>query len=186
MGKAAFKRAVSALLAFSIIGVAAAILSITGLPQRAQYTGQYVANLGQVAPEVGALAPPIEFDLINSESLPLTSLRGQTVILNFWATWCIPCQIEMPELQVLYDSYNNAETPLTIIGINLGETPEAVAGWVNNFGLTFDIAIDQNRFIEQLYRVRGQPSTYVIGPDGYVQTIYFGPIMMETLRSDLP
>jgi peroxiredoxin len=162
-------RLIGALLAF---GGAVIILLQTGLPERARFVG--VIEAGQViAPEVGALAP--SFDLATLPgSIDPGSLRGSPVILNFWATWCEPCVTEMPYLQTVYDQYRGRG--LRLVAVNLGESRAVVESWVQRNGLTFDIALDPEGRTATAYRLRGQPSTFVIAPDGRISAIFYGPV----------
>lgn len=170
-----------AMLAFAL---AIALLLAAGLPNRADYTGQVITdldgNLRVVAPELNALAPPFERTTLTGETIDLLALRGQPVIINFWATWCAPCRAEMPELQALYDAY--AGQGLRILAVNMGESAPIASRWVDDMALTFDILLDPQRDLERLYRVRGQPSTYVIGADGHIEAIFYGPTTAATLE----
>lgn len=156
------------------------ILAAAGLPNRANYTGFVVEGIGRVAPEGGSIAPPFSQSTLAGDTLSLLDLRGEVVVVNFWATWCVPCRVEMPELQTLHE-----ETGVHILGINIGESREVAAAWVEALGLTFDILLDPQQRVYRDYRVRGQPSTYVIAPDGIITHIYFGPTTAETLRGAL-
>jgi thiol-disulfide isomerase/thioredoxin len=138
-------------------------------------------DIGYVAPEVGAFAPPFERYTLAGESIQLALLRGQPVLLNFWATWCEPCRLEMPLLQTLHEEYPQ----LRILAINLGEDPVTVAQWVQTLELTFDIVLDPTRQLEREYALRGQPSTYVIAPDGRLSAIFYGIAPEPALRSAL-
>lgn len=132
----------------------------------------------RVAPEKGAYAPKILRPSITGETIDLAALRGQWVILNFWATWCVPCRAEMPELQALYE-----DNRLMVIGVNQAESPEIVSAWLSDYGITYPIILDLNEEIYQLYRVRGQPTTYVINPEGLISEIVLGETSAEYLLS---
>jgi len=155
------------------------ILITTGLPNRAEFSGELVDGV-YVAPEIGAYAPEIKQMTLSGDIVDLSSLRGETVIINFWATWCVPCQTEMPELQALYEN-----TGLRILAVNIGENRASVEAWVKQFGLTFDILLDPNQAIYQTYQVRGQPSTYIVAANGIITDIFYGAVSAETLSSIL-
>lgn len=164
---------------FALI-VALWILITAGLPDRAEFTSVYVEGIGYTAPEIGAIAPPIDQPTLAGDTLDLYSLRGESVIINFWATWCVPCQTEMPELQALHE-----DTGVRILAVNIGEGQEAVAAWVEHFGLTFDIVFDPDGVIYNRYMVRGQPSTYVLAPDGIITHIFYGAVSSDRLYAAL-
>lgn len=168
--------------ALSLIVACILILS-AGLPERAAYTG--TANAGEipVAPEIGALAPPFTLANVEGQTINLADLRGGPVIVNFWATWCIPCAVEMPELEAVYAGYG--DQGLRILGINLGETREAVAAWQQAFALSYDLLLDPSQHVAALYRLRGQPTTYIVSPRGTITHIFYGPINAGTLRDSL-
>ena len=171
---AAFVGAVIALIAASLL------LYVAGLPDRADYTGSVVAGLGRVAPEVNALAPPFERPTLDGDTLSLLDLRGEAVVINFWATWCPPCLAEMPALQALHD-----ETGVPVLGVNMAEQRPVVAQWVEANQISFDILLDPQGQVSRDYRLRGQPSTYVVGPDGIITHIFYGPVSMDVLRRAL-
>lgn len=170
-----------------IIGVCssffAAILIIVaaGLPTRATYTGSFNADSNPVAPELNAYAPNFTAPGLDGTPFELADLRGQPVIINFWATWCIPCAVEMPELQALQAAHPNIQ----VIGVNLAEPPPRVAAWVQNGGYTFDILFDADGEIARLYALRGQPSTYIVTPEGVISAIFFGATSQPALENAL-
>lgn len=162
------------------LGLAGVIIVSTGLPARADYTGFTIPSGERIAPEIGAIAP--DFQLSDSEGLQfrLSDQRGRIVLLNFWATWCEPCRIEMPELNRLHLTY--AGSALDVVGVNLGEGFAAVEQWRSQYALDFPLLLDTETRVAALYQIRGQPSTYVIAPDGRITTIFYGPATHDTLQ----
>lgn len=155
------------------------ILIFAGLPKHGDYSGFILEDVGYVAPEINNHAPPFTLTNLALETRSLENYPDKIVIINFWATWCIPCQIEMQELQELYQSYTDK---IYILGVNLGESPQAVAQWVDEYDLTYDILLDPMQSVAQLYQIRGQPSTYVIDANGIIRNIFYGPVSMEQLE----
>jgi peroxiredoxin len=156
------------------------MLYSVGLPDRADYSGQMIAGLGRVAPEIGEIAPPIEQPTLSGETLNLLNLRGESVVVNFWATWCLPCIVEMPALQALHD-----ESGVQVIGVNIAESRSVVEQWIAENGITFDIVLDPQGQVSGQYRLRGQPSTYVVAPNGIITHIFYGAVSMDALRNAL-
>jgi thiol-disulfide isomerase/thioredoxin len=175
-------------IALLLLVGASALVRTAGLPQRANYTGQTLGQLGRAAPEIGFTAPPFRQPTLSGQPLDLLALRGTPVIINFWATWCGPCRVEMPHLQSLYTRYNasgSTDQALHVVGVNLGEDRDTIAAWVETFDLTFDIVLDPARQIEALYQIRGQPSTYVLDADGIITHIFYGPTTEDQLQQAL-
>jgi peroxiredoxin len=152
----------------------------TGLPERADYTG-YLEAGQRVAPELNAIAPPFTLPALAGDNVRLADLRGRVVIINFWATWCEPCEFEIPELQAVYQRYK--ARGLRLLAVNLGESRPAVQQWVDTLGLTFDVLLDERQQVAAQYQLRGQPSTYIISPEGMITQIIYGPVSRETLEA---
>lgn len=172
------------LIGSAVALIAAAALAIqAGLPQRADFTGRLSDTGEWIAPEVGAFAPPFERPTLEGQRINLQNLRGAPVIINFWATWCVPCRVEMPILQEIYTAL--ADEGLHILAVNIGEPAPIAHRWVDEMGLTYDILLDENQTLLRAYQVRGQPSTYIIAPTGEITHIYYGPISEGVLRAAL-
>ena len=154
-----------------------------GLPERASYSG-VVTGADTFAPEIHALAPPFTATNINGEIVDLLELRGSPVIINFWATWCGPCAAEMPELQAFYEA--RQQDGIRLLGVNLSEGSEQILPWVERYGLTFDLLLDPQGEIADLYRLRGQPSTYIVSPEGVITSVFYGPTTYSQLELSLP
>lgn len=151
--------------------LALALLIQTGLPKR---TAQ--------AAEAGSPAPPFSLLRPDLDSFALEQARGQVTFINFWATWCAPCRVEMQALQELHRSHS---PPVRILAVNLGESPRRVTQWVEELGLSYDILLDPLQSAARLYRVRGQPSTYLLDAEHRIRHIYFGPVSLARLTQDI-
>lgn len=173
------KRLFLILFAVVLLSLATALVFNKGLPNRADYTGQFIAG-EYVAPEINALAPPILGTSLTNTPINTYQLRGKPVIVNFWATWCGPCRVEMPILQEIYDA--NAGD-ISIIAVNLGESRRVVERWIDEHGFTYNVLIDQETEIESLYHMLAPPSTYIISPEGVISNIFYGPTTVGTLQS---
>ena len=139
---------------------------------------------GEAGAVPGKLAPNFRFTSDDGEEFSLAELRGQPVIVNFWATWCGPCRAEMPDLQRVHDTLGDE---LTLLAVDLDETGEAVTAFFDEIGLALNVVIDDGRMIaDQGYGLFGVPSTYVIDADGVVVATKIGPYAnIEEINGDL-
>ena len=129
--------------------------------------------LGMAAspPLVGGPAPTFKLEAVDGQFMGMADLKGQFVVLNFWATWCHACIKEMPEFQKAHESLN---PKVKIIGINLAESKEKVAEYIQNKGVSFPVLLDAYGNVSQEYRVVNLPVTFFITPDGVIREKIFG------------
>ena len=127
------------------------------------------AFLSAPAPEVGALAPDFTLQTVKGDEISLSDLRGQVVLINFWATWCAPCRLEMPAIQARYNRGGFA-----VLAVNFDEDPEKVQGFMEKLGLSFPALLDPGGEIQNLYRVRGYPTSFFIDEKGVIQIFHIG------------
>jgi thiol-disulfide isomerase/thioredoxin len=167
-----------------VLTVALMLIAGAGLPERAQFTGQVLDNGLVLAPELNATAPNFTLNSLEATAITLENLRGAPILINFWATWCEPCRIEMPILQAFYEAHRS--TGLRVLAVNIGESPDIIRTWVYELGLTFDILLDPQQSLLALYQVRGQPSTYFVSSSGIITSIFYGPVSAEQLQAVLP
>lgn len=128
-----------------------------------------------VAPVKGAVAPDFELINVEGENVKLSDYRGKSVLINFWATWCGPCRLEMPAIQARYEQYS---PELVVLAVDNDESQEIVAAFVDELGLTFPILLDFGAVIQDLYRIRGYPSSLFVDANGIIQVVHIG-IMTE-------
>lgn len=177
------RRAAYALTAVVLFALALALVVSAGLPERAAFTGHVLPSGHTVAPEVGSLAPPFEAQTVDGSTIALSDLRGSPVVVNFWATWCVPCRAEMPELEALYQAHQ--ARGLRVVGINVGDSVDDVLDWRDNLALTFDLVLDPTSAIADRYLLRGQPTTFVLSPDGAITSIVYGATSQSALEAAL-
>jgi cytochrome c biogenesis protein CcmG, thiol:disulfide interchange protein DsbE len=118
----------------------------------------------------GMVAPNFTFILADGSTVDLRSLQGRPVMINFWATWCGPCRIEMPELV----RAANANPELVLLAVNVQEELEGVSRFAEDFKMTLPVLLDKNAALRNLYEVRGMPTTIFIDRDGTVQVNWAG------------
>jgi peroxiredoxin len=127
--------------------------------------------------------PAPDFLLTNThgEQVRLSELRGQPILINFWATWCAPCRIEMPAIQARYEAYE--DRGLIVLGVDFDEPLEDVQAFGEQLGLSFDLLLDPGGEVQGLYRVRGYPTSFFVGRDGIIQVQHIG-VMTEGQLDD--
>jgi peroxiredoxin len=109
---------------------------------------------------------PPEFSLrtLEGQAVSVTALRGQVVLLNFWATWCLECRQELLALETLHRRFG--PRGLAVVGINTREGPMAVRGYLRDRVLTFPVLLDPDGTVTRAYGVIGLPTTFLVGRDG--------------------
>lgn len=121
--------------------------------------------------QVGALAPDFELQNIQGETVRLSDYRGTPVLVNFWATWCAPCKLEMPNFQKYYENYPGQ---FEILAIEYGESQDTVERFVKDMRLTFQILSDPDARVHALYRFLGYPTSYIIDAKGVLRFQHVG------------
>ena len=113
-------------------------------------------------------APALRFQNLDEEMVDLKSLKGKTVIVNFWATWCPPCRREMRSLENLYQSTKDKN--VEILAVNIGEDIDTVFSFLGAIepSPTFPMLFDSDAVSMKVWSVKGLPTTYIINPDGNV------------------
>ncbi len=127
-----------------------------------------------VGTQVGQLAPDFTTNLLDGSTISLSDYQGKVVLLNFWATWCGPCRVEMPEFQRIYSDSDTEE--FVVLAVNLMESPEQIEPYIDELGLTFPIALDTNGDHNELFGVIAYPTTYVLDANGIIRIKHAGPV----------
>jgi len=124
------------------------------------------------APQIGKMAPSFEIPDIEGQPVSLSDFRGKPVLLNFWATWCGACRLEMPYIQEVYDEWS--ERGLVILAVNIGESPSQVEEFMQVHNFAFPLLLDMAGDVAMQYNVRGIPTTYFIDDTGIIQDVKIG------------
>lgn len=128
------------------------------------------ALAADIAP--GAVAPSFELQSSTGKPMGLADLKGQVVLINFWASWCGPCRQEMPILDQLYKSYQAAG--FTLIGVNVEPNASDAEKFLKDTPVSFPILFDPQSMVSKLYEVSGMPSTIIVGRDGKIAYVHHG------------
>ena len=157
--------------------------------------GLYYVNRYWIAPAVRAqpksdrnhpLAPAFSLTDITGKPLKLSDYQGKVVVLDFWATWCGPCRIEIPNFIELQKRY--AAQGFTMIGISIDDSPEPVVDFYKEFRMNYPVVIGNDRLGELYGGLPGLPTTFLIGRDGRIYAKHVGatdPSVFETEIKEL-
>jgi peroxiredoxin len=133
-----------------------------------------VLSLGASAADIapGVQAPGFQLQSSANTNLSLSDLKGQVVLINFWASWCGPCRQEMPVLEQLYRKYKSAG--FTLLGVNVEPKAADAEGFLKSTPVSFPILFDPDSKVSRLYEVSGMPSTVILDRSGKVRYVHHG------------
>lgn len=130
---------------------------------------------GQTGPRPGQRAPNFRLERVSGETVALADYLGRPILLNFFASWCANCQEEMAVL----DAASKHE--VTVLGVNLRESPETVTRLATETGASFPLLLDRKGVVTRAYRVTNLPVTFAIDESGIVRDVVLGPVDAERL-----
>ena len=163
------------------------IFSILVLAFGAGWIGFSATPLGSTtggvipAPRQGFAAPDFNLSTPQGETIYLSDLRGQPVLVNIWASWCGPCRAEMPAMQRVYDRYKDQGFVVLAVNATNQDNLQAALDFSQQLGLTFPILLDAEGKVSQAYQMRALPSSYFIDRQGIIQEVVIGGPMAEAL-----
>lgn len=131
---------------------------------------------------VGTRAPEFHARTIDAGAQPvsLDAFRGQVVLLNIWATWCVPCRIEMPSIESLQHEMGPRGVKIVAVSIDDPGQDARIRDFVQQYGLTFDVLHDPTGRIQTEYQTTGVPETFIIGRDGVIRKRVIGATRWDT------
>jgi len=137
-----------------------------------------------VAPEPGGIAPDLSLTSLDGRAVSLSALRGRAVLLNFFATWCVPCKKELPAFQQAYQQRRSEG--LEVVLVDVLESPEQVTPFLRDLGVSLTAVIDADGKVSSgAYKVRALPSSFFIDRAGVIRFIQFGEIGPAALKQRL-
>jgi len=131
----------------------------------------------------GFIAPDFELMDLNGNINRLSDYRGKIVLINFWATWCGPCRLEMSTFQAQFDSSQGEG--FSVLAVNNDEPEDNVRFFIDGLNLTFPIVLDPGAKVQQLYRVQRYPASYFVDHDGVIRFIHLGLLTEKQLNDYL-
>ena len=166
-----------------LVGALLAVLVVAGL---------YLVNRYWIAPatqRAGKLtgdrpmAPPFSLTDLNGRKLELSDHKGKVVLLDFWATWCGPCRIEIPGFVKLQERYR--DQGLVVIGVSLDDSPEPVREFYREFRMNYAVAMGDERVPELYGGIIGLPTTFLIGRDGRIHSRHIGATDVSVFEEEI-
>jgi cytochrome c biogenesis protein CcmG, thiol:disulfide interchange protein DsbE len=129
----------------------------------------------------GQLAPDFELQTFDGQTLSLADLRGQVVVINFWASWCKPCEEEAADLENAWQTYR--DRGVVFVGVAYVDTDTESRRYLERLQITYPNGPDLGTRISQRYRVRAVPETFVVDRTGNLASVYVGPVGPDWLRN---
>jgi thiol-disulfide isomerase/thioredoxin len=166
-----------------LVGAFLAVLAVAGL---------YLINRYWIAPATTRsvrasgdhpMSPTFSLTDLNGRNLELSTYRGKVVLLDFWATWCGPCRIEIPGFVGLQDRYR--EEGLAVIGISLDDGPEPVREFYREFKMNYPVAMGDDKVSELFGGILGLPTTFLIGRDGRIYAKHVGATDISVFEEEI-
>jgi len=124
--------------------------------------------------QIGSQAPDFSLTTFDGENISLSELKGKVVVLNFWASWCIPCEQEAADLEAAWKHYQPGNQ-VVFLGVAWTDTEKKSLEYLNKFGITYPNGPDLGTRISQAYRTTGVPETYIIDRNGQLAFVKLSP-----------
>jgi len=133
--------------------------------------GQIRAQQGPVG--IDSQAPEFTLTTFEGGQVSTADLKGQVIVVNFWASWCKPCEQEALELEQAYQTYK--DQGVAFLGVDYVDIEREAVAYLERFGISYPNGPDLGTRISQAFRTQGVPETYVIRPDGRIAAVQIGP-----------
>ncbi len=125
-------------------------------------------------PSSGAPAPALELVDLDGKVHRLADYRGKAVLVNFWATWCVPCREEMPSIERLRASLEGRR--FAVLAVNLAEPEARIRRFLEAVPLGFPVLLDRDAAVAKAWQAKLLPATYILGPDGAIRYRHLGAL----------
>jgi thiol-disulfide isomerase/thioredoxin len=128
----------------------------------------------ELKPWLGGATPALELVDLQGRKHSLAEYRGKVVLVNFWATWCVPCREEMPSIERLRASLEGR--PFAVLAVNLAEPESRIRKFLEAVPLGFPIRLDRDTKTTRAWQAKVLPATYIVGPDGAIRYRHIGEL----------
>lgn len=173
-----------AVLTFGLILVATVVLIFAAHRYSTKVT-QSVATSGATlqGEGTGQAVPDFTLKDIHGNTMKMSDLKGKVVILDFWATWCAPCKVEIPWFVDMYDRYK--QQGLEVVGVAMDDDQGDVKPFVESHSMNYRVLLGNDNVATQFGGIFGLPTTFIIGRDGKIQSKHMGLVSRDTFEQDV-
>lgn len=161
-------------------------VSTAGAPTTSASPPVPEAGLGALdsrPPVVGKPAPDFALRRSDGTTVKLSDLRGKVVFVNFWASWCVPCRKELPDIQAIYDE--KKDVGLEVLAVNWKEDAETATGFFTARNLTLPLLFDGSGAVYDQYKLQGLPDSFFIDREGNIAALQYGAVTETNIRDRL-
>ncbi len=162
-----------------LAAVVAAVLAVVTLLASGLGKDPSVAT----SPLVGRTAPDFTLEQLDGKALTLSKLRGQVVVVNFWASWCTECHTEQPALNEAWQRFR--DSGVVVLGVNFQDTPSDARDYVRTAGIAYPVVEDTDSRTALAYGLRGIPETFIVDKSGRIVDRVIGPVDAAKLANQI-
>jgi peroxiredoxin len=139
--------------------------------------------LDSQAPIVGEMAPDFALRRTDGTTVRLSDLRGKVVYVNFWASWCVPCRKELPDIQAVYGEKQSQG--LEVLAINVKDDSGTATKFFSDRELTLPLLLDRDGSVYDQYKLQGLPDSFFVDREGRIASLQYGQVTSENIRDRL-
>jgi len=186
-GRSALRDLVIPLLALAAVvaGIVAVqmLRELNAAPSAPSSSGEYsslnLGSTGKGAPKLGEAAPGFHLLGLEGQTIRLEDFRGRPVLINFWATWCVPCRKETPDLVTLQAEWGET---VQILGVNYYESAGVARDFVSSFAVNYPTPLDSYGEVTGSYKLTGLPETFFLDEQGIIRDHRIGQLRPDIAR----
>jgi peroxiredoxin len=174
-------------VAAAAAALAIAVVTVPAMLDRSHGEADSAAGAEGAAPSCKASQGKANLDFklkdMNGATVNLADYKGKVVLLNFWATWCGPCKVEIPEFVRAYEA--NKDKGFVVVGVSIDDTPEQLQAFAKQYKVTYPMLLNQENVEEAYGPIYGVPVSFFIGRDGLICRKQMGEVRKELLEREL-
>jgi peroxiredoxin len=138
-----------------------------------------------VGPRIGNRAPDFTLQALDGSTITLSDLLGQPLVINYWATWCVPCKAELPILETLFQEYRSRGLMIVSVDAIEQDTPDKLQSVITQIGMTFPTLLDEGNQFADAYQALFFPTSFFIDPCGVIRDVTLGDSSEEIFRQKI-